>query len=367
MKVIDQAHGQNYSLYHADCIEALKGIPDNSIGLTITSPPFCNLYTYSNSPRDMGNTRDDPHFFENFRFLIPELLRVTIPGRLCVVHCKDLPLFLNSDGMAGLRDFPGELVKAFIGEDAYKIFAQLDALERLKLRIKTKAALKVIDTEVAALRDLFDRHKQGNWGFHSRITIWKDPKIERDRTNNSGLLHNQLCKDSSASRQGMADYLLVFRKWHPDMNGLNSTEPVTRFPEEKSPATRFDSYIGTEPPCFPSDSDPRQFSIVVWRKYASPVWFDIHQTNVLNVNIQRAKGEPHICPLQLDVIERAIALWTNPGDTVFDPFNGVGSTGFVAIGMDRKYIGTELKESYFRKSITFLDGIESAHQLEMVS
>lgn len=317
MKVINQHLSDRFSLYHGDSVEVIKGLPDNSIDLTISSPPFCNLYSYSPSPRDMGNTVDDDHFFENFNYLVPELFRVTTPGRLCVIHCKDLPLFYGSDGCAGLRDFPGEIVRCF---------------------------------------------NSHGWAFHSRVTIWKCPKTERERTNNSGLLHNQLCKDSTASRQGMADYLLVFRKWNQEMDGLNSTKPVSR---KKN--ARFSNYIGSEPPMITPEISERDYSIEVWRKYASPVWFDIDPMDVLNTKAAKEGDEPHICPLQLDVIARCVELWSNPDDIVFDPFNGIGSTGYQALKMNRKYTGIELKASYFRTAVENLKESESADQLKLLA
>jgi len=316
MRILDQHIGSDFSLYHGDCVEVVKGLPDNSIDLTITSPPFCNLYTYSPSPRDMGNTADDQHFFENFEFLVPELLRVTTPGRLCVIHCKDLPLYMGSNGVAGLRDFPGEIVRCF---------------------------------------------NSHGWTFHSRVTIWKCPKTEMERTNNHGLLHSQLCKDSSVSRQGMADYLLVFRKWSEGMNGLNSAKPVTRG------TYRFDSYTGEQPPLITPQQDDRGYSIEVWRKYASPVWFDIRQTNVLNTAAAKEGDEPHICPLQLDVIERCIELWSNPDDVVLDPFNGIGSTGVMSLKMRRKYVGVELKQSYWKTSVKNLQSAGETEQIKLLT
>jgi DNA modification methylase len=318
VKVLDQHHGNHYTLYGGDSVEVFKGLPDNSIDLTITSPPFCNLYLYSDSPRDMGNTNGDDHFFEHFRYLIGELWRVTTPGRLCVIHCKDLPLFMGSDGHAGLRDFPGDIRLAF---------------------------------------------ESFGWVFHSRVTIWKCPKIEMERTNNHGLLHSQLCKDSSVSRQGMAEYLMVFRKWSEGMNGMNSAKPVTR-PDQPY---RFNNYIGPDAPETDPTIDARQFSIEVWRRYASPVWMDIQQTNVLNAAIARKDGEPHICPLQLDVIQRCVELWSNPGDVVCDPFNGIGSTGVESLKMGRKYIGCELKPEYFQRAISFLDDAETVSQCNLIA
>lgn len=320
VRVVGQQQSQRFSLYQGDCCEVIKGIPSDSVGLTVTSPPFCNLYTYSPSLRDMGNTNGDDHFFEHFEYLIPELFRVTVPGRLCVIHCKDLPLYMGSDGVAGLRDFPGDITRAFVNH---------------------------------------------GWTFHSRVTIWKCPKTEMERTNNHGLLHSQLCKDSSASRQGMADYLLVFRKWSEGMNGIQSASPVNRLDQGQY---RFDSvpYRGTNPPPSSPEVDPRGHSIEVWRNYASPVWFDIRQTNVLNTKAAKAGDEPHICPLQLDVIERCIELWSNPDDVILDPFNGIGSTGYSALQMSRKYVGIELKRQYFEVATRNLAKAESAVQATLM-
>lgn len=312
--------GQGWRLYNADCVAKSREIADNTIGLSVFSPPFSNLYIYSDSIADMGNTDDDEQFMKQFRYLIRELFRVTIPGRNCAVHCKDLPLYRGRDGAAGLRDFPGRIIREFEAE---------------------------------------------GWTFHSRVTIWKDPVIEMQRTKNHGLLYKQLCVDSAASRQGMADYIITFRKWNDE---AEFPDPVTANGE------RFDEYKGLEPPDaamvaydagvavpaanggkwprfnpFPRMSEAfRLWSIMVWQKYASPVWMDINQTDVLNKGLARdGDDERHICPLQLDVIERCIHLWSNPGDIVFSPFTGIGSEGYVALKCGRRFVGTELKKGYF--------------------
>lgn len=316
--------GKGWDLYHADCVEQSKLMPDNSVGLSVFSPPFSNLYIYSDSIADMGNTDDDAQFMEQFRYLIRELHRITIPGRNCAVHCKDLPLYRGRDGAAGLRDFPGHIIRTF---------------------------------------------EEEGWTFHSRVTIWKDPVIEMQRTKNHGLLYKQLCVDSAASRQGMADYIITFRKWTPDAEFV---DPVTANGE------RFDRYVGMEPPDaalvaydagippppmhngkwpkfnpFEKESEAyRLWSIMVWQKYASPVWFDINQTDVLNKKLARDyDDERHICPLQLDVIERCIHLWSNEKDLVFSPFAGIGSEGYVSLKTGRAFIGTELKEGYFEIAV----------------
>lgn len=286
--------GEGWALHLGDCIPVVSGFEADSIDYGIHSPPFSNLYIYSDSEADMGNTADDDEFFAQYEFLIEQLYRVTKPGRLHSVHCKDLPLYMNRDGSAGLRDFPGDIIRAF------------------------------------------ERH---GWTFHSRVTIWKDPVIEMQRTKNHGLLHKNFTERAEACRQGMADYLLTFRKW-PIEGGVSVKQ-----------SREVGDYIGTEPPTVHVGGHRNvntDYSIQVWQRYASPVWFDIDQTNVLNYQIARGnQDEKHICPLQLDVIARSIDLWTNPGDLVLDPFNGIGSAGVEALKLGRRYVGVELKRSYF--------------------
>lgn len=277
MNVANQYISKDCALYNGDCIEVVKGLPTNSVHLSIFSPPFSNLYIYSDSYRDMGNCKNDEEFFKHFDYLIPELLRITVPGRLCAVHCKQLVNYKGRDGASGIRDFRGEIIRHF---------------------------------------------EKFGWVYHSEVTIWKDPVIEMQRTKSHGLLYKQLRKDSSYSRQGLPDYLVMFRKWSSE----GDLEPVTHTKED--------------------------FELQKWQKYASPVWFDIQQTNVLN--IQAAKEDPdekHICPLQLDVIERAVELWSNPKDIVFTPFMGIGSEVYQAVKMGRRGIGIELKESYFNQAV----------------
>jgi len=252
-----------------------------SVGLTVFSPPFSSLYTYSASPRDMGNCADDAEFFRQYRYLVPELLRVTKPGRLCVVHTKDLPRYKSSTGASGLRDFTGDVLRAMEADNS------------------------AVDGS--------------RWVYHSRITIWKCPVTEMQRTKSHGLLYKTLRADASYSRQGCPDYLTVFRKWTP---GTDSADPVIHTKEE-----------------LPLD---------LWQRYASPVWDDIDQTDVLNARLARAsKDEKHMCPLQLDLIERCLHLWSNPGDVVLSPFAGIGSEGYVALKMGRRFVGAELKPEYW--------------------
>lgn len=294
--------GEGWKLHHGDCVHVARLIDSDSIGFSVYSPPFSNLYIYSDSDYDMGNSVDDGEFMRHYSYLAEELYRITKPGRLTAIHCKDLPMYKGRDGAAGLRDFPGEIIKMY---------------------------------------------ESKGWVFHSRVTIWKDPVIEMQRTKNHGLLYKQLCKDSAASRQGMADYVIVMRKWADE----DQWEPVTRGGE------RFHDYVGSTAHR-PTAKDiamarskkekERLYSIAVWQRYASPVWFDIDQTDVLNYKLARENSdERHICPLQLGVIERSIELWSNPGDLVFSPFSGIGSEGVVAVNMGRSFVGSELKKSYF--------------------
>jgi DNA modification methylase len=289
VNVLDECHGETWSAYQADCVDFASQMPDNSIDFSVYSPPFYGLYIYSDSVCDMGNTANDQEFAKQYDFLIRELHRVTRPGRLSAVHCKNLVNYKGRDGMAGLRDFRGDIIRL---------------------------------------------HTAAGWAYHSEVVIWKDPVIEMQRTKAHGLLWKQLRADSTFSRQGMPEYILLFRKWSDGEAQEASVAPVTHTKED--------------------------FPVEQWQKWASPVWFDIRQTNVLNGEIAReSKDEKHICPLQLDVIERCLKLWTNKGDTVFSPFMGIGSEGYQSIKFGRKFIGTELKASYFAQAVGFLRQIES--------
>lgn len=300
--------GKNWTMALGDCIPFTAQLDDNLIDFSIYSPPFANLYIYSDSEADMGNAADDNEFFEHYDFLIKELYRATRPGRLSAVHCKDLPRYMNRDGAAGLQDFPGEIIR---------------------------------------------RHEASGWQYHSRVTIWKDPVIEMQRTKNHGLLHKNFTERSEACRQGMPDYLLVFRKY-PIEGGV-----------EVKHRRKVGDYIGTNPP---TNGEVNQslkrslddnYSIAVWQRYASPVWFDIDQTNVLNYEIAKSgDDEKHICPLQLDVIERSIDLWTNPGELVYTPFAGIGSEVVSALKLGRKGLGVELKPEYHKIAVANCKAIE---------
>lgn len=274
MKVLDQVTKNKYAVYNGDSCEVVKAIPDNSIHYTIFSPPFASLYTYSNSDRDMGNSKGDDEFYNHFIYLAKELYRITMPGRLLSFHCMDLPLMKERDGVIGLKDFPSIIRQIF--EDCGFI-------------------------------------------YHSKVTIWKNPVTEMQRTKALGLLHKQIRKDSAMNRQGIPDYIVTMRKPGDNPERISHTHET-----------------------FPVD---------VWQNYASPVWMDIRQSDTLQKKSAREdKDERHICPLQLEVIQRCIELWTNPGDIVLDPFAGIGSVPYVAVTMGRRGIGIELKDSYYKQA-----------------
>ena len=295
MEAINQANGENWHLYNGDCCEVVAELPDNSVDFSVFSPPFSSLYVYSDSERDMGNSDDDDQFFQHFGFLIEELMRVVKPGRLVSVHCMNLPSTITHQGYVGVRDFRGDIIRKF---------------------------------------------SELGWIYHSEVCIWKCPVVQMQRTKSIGLLHKQMCKDSAMSRQGIPDYVCTFRK--PGKN-------------ENPVAGELDHWAGDD--SFKSEGN---LSIDLWQKYASPVWDDINQSNTLNGRQAReANDERHICPLQLDVIERCLQLWSNPGDVVLSPFAGIGSEGYQSIKSGRKFVGVELKTSYFEQARDFLDQAEA--------
>lgn len=267
----DVHEGEGYTVHLGDCVDVAREIPSDSVGYTIFSPPFASLYTYSNSDRDMGNCKTYSEFYAHFRYLVNELLRITMPGRLLSFHCMNLQTSKFRDGVIGLHDFRGELIRIFT---------------------------------------------DAGWIYHSEVCIWKDPVTAMQRTKALGLLHKTIRKDSSMSRQGIPDYLVTMRK--PGDNPV----PISHTHEE-----------------FPVD---------LWQRYASPVWFDVNPSRTLQFKTARENDdERHICPLQLDVIERGMELWSKPGDIVFSPFTGIGSEGYVAVQMGRRFVGSELKRSYW--------------------
>lgn len=302
--VTDQASGQGWQLYNGDCVDVTRGLPDNSLHYTIFSPPFESLYTFSDDPRDMSNCKDSATFWAHFRFLIAELYRATMPGRLVSIHCMQLPTSKLRDGFIGLRDFRGEIIRSF---------------------------------------------QEAGFIYHSEVCIRKDPVSAMQRTKALGLLHKQIVKDSTLSRMAVADYIVSLRK--PGDN----PEPVNgAFDAYYGSETAPDGALITETGDRKSRNVPGDewYSVAVWQRYAEPVWMDIAQSDVLSHRAARAEeDERHISPLQLTVIRRCIDLWSNPGDVVFSPFAGIGSELYVALQMGRKAIGVELKPSYYRQAV----------------
>lgn len=290
--VRDVVKTPDYEVHLVDCVELASEIETGSIDYTIFSPPFASLYTYSNSDRDMGNCRNHSEFYQQFRYLVDEMFRITRPGRLLSFHCMNLPTSKQNDGFIGIRDFRGELIRMFV---------------------------------------------DAGWIYHSEVCIWKDPVTAMQRTKALGLLHKTIRKDSSMSRQGIADYLVTMRK--PGEND----KPVRHYRDDAELQE-----VCTDEGLNPVDEEVNILPVQLWQKYASPVWMDINPSRTLNFRDGRDEDdERHICPLQLDVIERAMHLWTAPNDLVFSPFTGIGSEGYTAVKMGRRFIGSELKRSYW--------------------
>lgn len=277
IKAIDHAVGDDWQLFQGDCVEVMQQLPPSSIDFAVYSPPFSNLYCYGPSERDMGNSVDDAQFLAHYRFMVDELLRVLRPGRLAAIHCKDLVNYKGRDGKAGLRDFPGDLIRV---------------------------------------------HQAAGFAYHSKVTIWKCPVTEMTRTKAHGLLYKQLRADSTFSRQGLAEYVITVRKWAANQNEESLVQPVTHTVDT--------------------------FPLEQWQRWASPVWMDVDDMDVLNVRQARdSKDEKHMCPLALPIVERCVGLWSNPGDVVLSPFAGIGSEGWQALKMKRRFVGVELKDTYF--------------------
>lgn len=337
--VLDQEVTSRYAIYHADCVEVLRGIPTESLDFVIYSPPFASLYTYSNSERDMGNVRSEEEFGEHYGYLAKELYRCLKPGRLMSVHCMNLPTTKQRDNVIGLSDFRGDLIRIHCGSRD----PMIESAIRLLCEATTQLGhIPTFDRQDGWFKEAnrliteynIQKAEEGKFIYHSEVCIWKDPVTAMQRTKAIGLLHKQVVKDSCMSRQGIPDYLVTFRK--PGVN----PDPV------EGPFT----YFAGDYDLPPSEDDTRK-SIEIWQRYASPVWMDINPSDTLQKESAREEAdERHICPLQLQVIDRALQMWTNEGDTVLDPFAGIGSSGVVAIRRNRKFIGAELKASYFQQS-----------------
>lgn len=315
MAIKTQTITNKYALYNGDCIEVMRSLPDNKVDLSIYSPPFCGLYNYSSDERDLSNCRDYQQFFVHYSYVIAELARLTKPGRISAVHVMDVPGRGNGDTArmgvganlgTGLIDFPGDVIRA---------------------------------------------HEQHGFVFAGRRAIWKEPLGVRNRTMAKGLAHKQIVDDSTLTDVASADYLLMFRKEgenavpvaHP--TGLSYYSGEKEIPKE---LLHFKNWDGNQ--------IENKFSHWIWRQYASSVWDDIRIDRVLPYKESREpEDERHVHPLQLDVIERAVVLWSNPGEVVFSPFAGVGSEVYGAVINGRRGIGAELKTAYYRQAVKNLE------------
>jgi DNA modification methylase len=300
MKVIEEYKNENCHIYNADTVEVAHNLPDESVDFSVFSPPFASLYTYSNSDRDMGNVKSDDEFWEQYKFLIKEQYRVMKPGRNIAIHCMNLPSSKQNDGYIGVKDFRGDIIRAY---------------------------------------------QEAGFIYHSEVCIWKCPVVAMTRTKALGLLHKTIKKDSAMSRMGIPDYIVTMRK--PGENA-NPVAGEFKYYQGDNPPFGFKEVERCDGSTFwmPGEGNT---SVDVWQKYASPIWDDIKQTDTLNFREGRdSDDERHICPLQLDVIERCLQLWSNKGDVVWTPFLGIGSEAYMAIKLGRKAIGTELKPSYFK-------------------
>lgn len=316
-KAVNQVVTDRYGIYEGDACELIQAIPENSVHFGIHSPPFEGLYKFSSADRDLSNSEGE-QFWQHYGFLIRELYRVTKPGRIHSVHVMQLPTSKTRNGFIGMRDFRGEVVRAYEAE---------------------------------------------GWIFHSEVCIWKDPVIAQQRTKSIRLLHKQLTKDSAISGQGLADYVVSFRK--PGENETAVAGMLDHWSGDKSLDVSREAYDRHRREV---EADGRKAwpfdmwrSVLIWQRYASPVWSDINQTRTLQYRGGRdEKDEQHISPLQLDVIERCIDLWSLPGETVLTPFLGIGSEVYCAVEMGRKGIGFELKPSYFRQAVRNMADLEKA-------
>jgi DNA modification methylase len=300
MAVKEQNITEAFAIYNADCVEVMRSLPDECVGLSVYSPPFAGLYQYSSDERDMSNAIDKEEFFEHYGYCIDEVYRTTLPGRISAVHCMDIPL--SNAGCDAIYDLPGRII-----------------LE----------------------------HEARGFVYGGRRAIWKEPLMVRNRTMMKSLHHRTFCEDSTRCSIANADYLLMFRKRGDNPQPVLHDTGMASYAGERKPPNDVLAYRSMK-----GDQKLNKFSQWIWRQYASSVWDDIRIDNVLPYRSAKDdQDEKHVHPLQLDVIERCIAMWSNPGDTVLTPFMGVGSEAYQAVKMGRRAIGIELKESYYRQAV----------------
>jgi DNA modification methylase len=309
MAVKDQTVTSNYALYNGDCVEVMKELPSVCVDFSVYSPPFCGLYTYSSDPRDMSNAIDKDEFFIHYGYCVAEIARLTKPGRISAVHCMDIPL--SNAGCDAMYDLPGKIIAL---------------------------------------------HEKHGFVYGGRRTIWKEPLMVRNRTMMKSLHHKTLCEDSTRCSIANADYLLMFRRKGENTTPVIHETGLHRYAGENHMPENLKLMKGMK-----GDQKLNQFSQWIWRQYASSVWMDIRIDNVLDSSESRdEEDERHVHPLQLDVIERACVLWSNPGETVLTPFMGVGSEVYGAVLNGRRGIGIELKPSYYRQAVKNLAECENS-------
>lgn len=300
MAIRDQLITDNFAIYCGDCIEVLGSIADESIHLSVYSPPFAGLYQYSSDERDLSNSINKDEFFEHYGFCIDELARVTMPGRISAVHCMDIPL--SNAGCDAMYDLPGRIIA---------------------------------------------EHERRGFAYGGRRVIWKEPLMVRNRTMMKSLHHKTLCEDSTRCSIANADYLLMFRRKGENHIPIKHERGMLRYAGDWNIPNSIIHLKG-----YKGDQKSNSFSQWIWRQYASSVWMDIRIDNVLKHRSARDdKDEKHVHPLQLDVIERCVVMWSNPGETILTPFMGVGSEVYQSVLMGRKAVGVELKESYYRQAV----------------
>jgi DNA modification methylase len=315
MAILDQHINGKYAIYNGDCIEVMASLPDEVIHFSIYSPPFGGLYHYSSSERDLSNCRDYQEFFEHYAFDVREIARLTLPGRMTAVHCMDVPS--GNSGTDYLIDFPGDIIRL---------------------------------------------HEKEGWKYVARYAVWKEPLGVRNRTMAKNLAHKTIVDDSSRCTVASADYMVVFRR--KGENPIPITHPVglTEYYGERQPPAELIKYRG-----WSGNQIENRYSHWIWRQYASAFWDDVRIGNVLPFKESKDEDdEKHVHPLQMDVINRALTLWTNPGETVLTPFMGVGSEVYCAVRQNRRGIGMELKPSYYKQSLKNIEQAKETAEQEVL-
>lgn len=310
MAVKEQEIGKNYAVYQGDCIEVMKDLPNESVHLSIYSPPFAGLYQYSSDPRDLSNSLDYKEFFEHYEFVVKEIHRLTLPGRMSAVHCMDIPT--GNTGLDHLIDFPGAIIRL---------------------------------------------HESLEWKYIARYHVWKEPLMVRNRTMTKSLHHKSLCLDSTKCSIANADYLLIFRRSGTNPVPVTHPEGLLDYAGERQIPSDVLGYRG-----FKGNQIENRYSHWIWRQYASAFWDDIRIDNVLPYKHSKDdEEEKHVHPLQLDIIDRCVIMWSNPGEVILTPFMGIGSEVYGALKNNRKAIGIELKDGYYRQAIKNIKTVDTVN------